>query len=265
MHGSDGGMRDLQINFSTGTAVSQSKTRAEYWRVRVNGTSQYAVHADGNHVHQDWMNDVAEPCSSKNPSHTGADDAYRMGRVAYAAHALPTAHCWFRIAALQGNLRASVYLGILDAYGLGVKQNMQNGFAYMYKAASGGDVYGAIYLANFYRYGIGTDPDDEAARETMSYAIDRPNGAFIFSKVEGSLVNDEAIHVMFGHDYEPSSACLESERMRGNLAHPERCYDAEEADRVRKKNEEASDTLAKALVEKTALDKAEEIFPEDLW
>ena len=107
------------------------------------------------------------------------------------------AACWVEISAAQGNAKAHVYLGILNTFGLGLPGNPVAGFAAMDKGAKAGDPFGMVYLANFYRYGLGTAADDNHAREVMANALKAPGGVDAFMRVQGTLLNDKQALGMF--------------------------------------------------------------------
>jgi TPR repeat protein len=250
--------------FRNGQWIPRSEQRRNYWFARYSGLNPDLAHDSQHNSLRDWMLQTVRPCQASNPTHVNAGDALNMGRAAFMARSFAPAHCWMRISAEEGNLKASAYLGLISVFGMGVRPNTKNAFDYLHTAARGGDADAAIYLANFLRYGIGTPPDDNAARDVMQYAMNRQNGMNEFSRLEGSLVNFEAWEVMLSVPYSPDQNCLNDERRRAGGGRPDNCYNATEAARVDEQNEKAVQGLKDAS-QKTVLDNAEEVYPEEPW
>ena len=260
MRGSPIGSNLIEYMFLHGVGVPVSNQRHSYWDARTMGTSPMVIHDVQEHALRNWMLDTSEPCKPENPTRVNADDALKMGRVAFEARALQTAHCWFTISAHQGNTKAYTYLGILSAFGLGVQPNSRHALAYMMKAARGHDADAGVYLANFYRYGVGTKPDDSTARNIMRWAMDLPGGDEAFARLQGSLVNEAAWGVLAAPVYEPDHNCIyrEEHRQGGNTAN---CYDPAAAADAKAGQDAAANRLKQAS-NRTALDDGEEVFPE---
>jgi len=70
---------------------------------------------------------------------------------------------WARKAALQGNVRAALYLGRIYDFGEGVPEDDEAAVKWYRKAAEGGDAQAQFNLGSMYRYGLGVEQDDEEA------------------------------------------------------------------------------------------------------
>jgi hypothetical protein len=73
------------------------------------------------------------------------------------------------------------------------------GFDYMYHAAREKNVYAMVYLAEFYRYGVGVEPNDPQAREIMNAATNRPGGEDAFEHAEGTFRSPSQGFAMLGN------------------------------------------------------------------
>ncbi len=228
MHGNDLAAGDLSHEFSTGEVVPRSEQRSKYWAARAELNDTRWFHQQVFLPVPSWASDIAGPCDPSHPlqvssnktdgtslsdykadgaprSWRGSAQAFAHGRVAYEARALGLAACWFQVAAnspvidvlptvADVNQRANVYLGIQYAFGLGVEKNPVRGFEYMKKAADAGDKFGLMYLANFYRYGIGTKPDMNQASALIDKVMKSGEGLDAFMRVQGTLLTgDEAL------------------------------------------------------------------------
>ena len=178
----------MSILFAGG-GLPPSKQRHNYWLARHLGTNPMVIHDNHHNSKWTWMDDTVLPCTPSNPKHVNGEDALKMGRVAYEAHSFQIAHCWLRISAEQGDMTAWTYLGIMSAFGMGVEANETNAFGYMYHAAREKNVYAMVYLANFYRIGIGVGASDANAQIIMNAATNRPGGEDAFMRVEGTFVS----------------------------------------------------------------------------
>jgi TPR repeat protein len=191
MQGSDGGAKQLEYMFGNGVGVLHSDQRSRYWKARAELIDPAFVHRNDFLPIPKWASDTSGPCQASNPSHVNEDTAFRAARVAYQARALETAACWFQISQRLGSVKANVYLGILNMYGLGVPKNPTAGFEYMQKAANANDAFAVMYLANFYRFGMGTKPDHNHGSALVSKALRLPDGLDAFTHVEGTVLSPE--------------------------------------------------------------------------
>ncbi len=158
MQGNYGAALDLQHMFESGEGLPKSQQRAYYWGSRAELNDPAFVHTKNFLAVPQWATETAGPCQASNPAHLSAGAALSAGRVAYQARALDTAACWFQISAAAGNLKANLYLGLMHMFGLGVPTNATIGLAEVKKSAEANDGFALMYLANFYRLGIGTKP-----------------------------------------------------------------------------------------------------------
>jgi TPR repeat protein len=223
MHGNDIADANLAQQFTSGQLLPKSGQRAQYWAARAELDDTRWEHQQMYLPVPSWASDAVGPCDPANPPqvHTekgsghfdykadgrprkwrGSAEAFAQGRVAYEAHAMELAACWFEVAAkapvleplptvADVNQRANVYLGVMYAFGLGIKKDPARGFAYMKTAADADDNFGLMYLANFYRYGIGSKLDMHQA----SALIDRVfkhggQGMDAFMRVQGTVISD---------------------------------------------------------------------------
>ncbi len=193
MQGSYGAALDLAHMFAAGEDLPKSEQRANYWSVRAELINPDVVHRKDFLPIPRWATDIAGPCDASNPSHANAGAAFNAGRVAYEARALDMAACWFQISQSQGMMRANVYLGILNMFGLGVPRNPTAGFDFMKKAADANDAFALMYLANFYRYGIGTKRDPNQGFALVQKAMKAPNGLDAFMHVQGTMLNKNEV------------------------------------------------------------------------
>ena len=133
-----------------------------------------------------WATVISGPCHPLKDSDTPGEDAYNKGIIASNAAAYDAAVCWFRIGADRGYVRSNVQLGMAHLRGLGLPRDGNAVFTYMKKAADGGDLYGMMYLAHCYRYGIGTPVDSQKAWDLVSKVIRDPNGGMdVYTDVQG--------------------------------------------------------------------------------
>lgn len=127
------------------------------------------------------------------------------------------------------NQRANVYLGILYAYGLGVPKNPSRGFEYMTKAARAGDKFGMMYLANFYRYGIGTAPDANEASALVDRVLKDDEGLDAYLRVQGLLMTgEESMAGILGGLSAVSQGTTCKEEIAGKVRYLKDCVDHEE-------------------------------------
>lgn len=180
---------NLAKMFADGLGTPSSAQRHAYWLHRAEIKSPDFVHDGQHHPIPAWTLEISEPCDRANPSHADANEALVKGRVAYQARALAIAACWFHISADKGNTKANVYLGVLYAYGWGVARNPPVGFAYMEKAAKARDPYGMVYLANFYRFGMGTAPDMNQASALIGAVNQTSEGQNAFMSIQGTQLS----------------------------------------------------------------------------
>ena len=192
--------------FIGGGGLPASKQRRDYWMARYLGMSPTMLHDNQHHSRWDWMDDTSPACVPANPKHVNSGDALKMGRVAYEARSFHLAHCWLRISAEQGEMTAWAYLGLMSAFGMGVEANRHNGFDYTYHAAREKNVYAMVYLAEFYRYGVGVEPNDAQAREIMNAATSRPGGEDAFEHAEGTFRSPSQGFAMLGNLFAASVA-----------------------------------------------------------
>jgi TPR repeat protein len=258
MQGSYGAAIDLAHMFATGEDLPKSEQRANYWSVRAELIDPGFVHKKDFLPIPRWATDTAGPCDASNPSHANAGAAFNAGRVAYEARALDVAACWFQISQSQGMMRANVYLGILNMFGLGVPKNPTAGFDLMKKAADANDAFALMYLANFYRYGIGTKRDPNQGYLLVQKALKAPNGLDAFTHVEGTNLSGNEVAAAIS-----SGLAAESNE--------ETCNDLNAEDqhsKIRPPTRDCTQTqdwfvgLA-ARPAKHTVEHVEEIFPED--
>jgi TPR repeat protein len=262
MHGNYLGASMLAKIFDEGIGAPPSEQRHAYWLAHMFGLSPGVVHDAHNNTTRNWMLDYSTPCELTNPDHLSAMDALKRGRVAYQARALQTAHCWFRISAEQGNTKAWTYLGLQSAFGMGVRENTKNGFNYMAQAAKDGDVYARVYLANFYRYGIGTPVDEGAGGAIISIVMRNAEGQDAFAHVQGTFLNTDqslAAGIQLAVDADQEQSCREAaEYQRQHPGEPQqhlKCSDAA-ADAIMRGKDSAHHTI----------DTPEELYPEKpMW
>jgi len=169
--------------FRDGIGVPKSAQRQAYWTHR--GEANTSPEALTGGAIPPWALQTSGPCDPANPPRVNAQDALIKGRVAYQARALEIAACWFGIGANQGNVKSKTYLGILNAFGLGVPKNPEKGFAYMLETAKAGDLFAKVYLANFYKLGIGTPRDEQTAFEVISSLPDTMAAFDAYNDVQG--------------------------------------------------------------------------------
>jgi TPR repeat protein len=187
------GEGNLSKMFRDGVGAPPSVQRQKYWANRAGLKNPDVIHDAQHNPVPDWARATAGPCDAANPSHMNANDAVNRGTVAYEARALEIANCWFQIGADQSDAKANVYLGILNAFGLGVQKDTAAAFAHMEKGVKAGDLFGMAYLANFYRYGIGTAPDMNQGSAWMKEVNRTARGQDVFMRVQGLRLTGQQI------------------------------------------------------------------------
>jgi TPR repeat protein len=191
MQGSYNSAKHLSQMFAAGEGVPRSDQRSRYWAARAELIDPNFLHRKDFLPVPQWAADTSAGCESSNPSHADEPAAFREGRVAFEARAFEIAACWFQISQRLGSMKANVYLGILNMYGLGVPKNPSAGFQYMQKAADANDAMALMYLANFYRYGMGTKADPNRGAALVNKALHAPNGLDALMRVQGTLLSPE--------------------------------------------------------------------------
>jgi TPR repeat protein len=225
MQGNVAAATNLSREFGSGAVVPRSEQRSAYWAARATLNDLDWYHQQVFLPVPSWAADSAGQCDPRNPPRIltgqidssidnypadgrprifrGSAQALAQGRVAYEARALETARCWFEVAANNQVIdmlptvadvreRAYVYLGILYAFGLGGPKDPPRGFEYIKKAADAGDKFGMMYLANFYRYGIGTRADMNAASSLIARIVRSTEGIDAYMRVQGTHMTDAA-------------------------------------------------------------------------
>jgi len=286
MHGNDIAATRLSEAFASGGLAPRSEQRSKYWAARAELTDPRWFHQQVFLPVPSWAADVAGPCDPANPPQVsmgktagldykadgaprtfkGSAQAFAQGRVAYEARALGLAACWFEVAASSPvtdvlptvadvSQRANVYLGILYAFGLGVEKNAVRGFEYMKKAADADDTFGLMYLANFYRYGIGTKPDMSEASSLLNRVFKHGGeGLDAFMRVQGTLLSgDEVLKSIVSGLSAISEGSTCKEETIGSTRYLTDCIDHEE--------EWISRQMGKRPARHT-IDHPEEIWPE---
>ena len=186
--------RVLAVAFRDGIAIPKSQQRARYWAMRTNFDKNDVVHNGKQNPIPGWALRTADRCDPANPRHADSGAALSSGVVAFQAEVWDTANCWLTVSASGGNIKAHVYLGIMNAFGMGAPPDAAAaGFEHMKKAAEAGDAYGMVYLANFYRYGIGTAADMDQGSAWMGKGVRSPGGIDAFLSVQGLLLTDKEI------------------------------------------------------------------------
>ena len=189
MHGSAQASSYLSFLFGAGSVLPKSKQRQDYWLGRFQGTSTNFPHATQFFYNEGWMNVTVRPCAAGNPDHVSGDDAHDMGLVAWEAESFNLAHCWMRISAEEGNTHAWVYLGLMSAFGMGVRQNLKNAFDYVYYAARKKDEFAEMYLSEFYIRGWGIDKNEELGESIANEVLTLPDGFHATAMVRGTYVS----------------------------------------------------------------------------
>ena len=264
MQGSFAGAANLVAAFNNGEFVPRSKQRADYWAGRAYLINPDVIHTKKFLAIPQWASDTAGPCDATNPMHANSETAFRSGRVAFQASGFERAACWFSISHAQGNVRAAVYLGLLNVYGWGVPKNPKQGFQLLDQAGDANDAFALLYLANFYRYGIGTQPDQDRAYRYFVRSLRAPHGFDTYTKVQGTDPDDQEYAAMSrqaeSQADEANRAC-EQARAEGTL----RADNA--TGRVPSCNASGSDFMYDKLIARPAqhtVEHVNEIFPEDL-
>ena len=260
MRGSWFGGVFLRNLFDVEGGLPRSVQRAHYWNTRTRAFNILLRHDPTLklNVPEPWMEEVSEPCGPSSRTRVSGDEALVKGRVAYEAHSLQTAHCWFRISALQGNMIATTYLGLMSEYGIGIKQNRENGVIYMAKAADAGYVFARVFLAEFFRFNIGVSGGMFVAKIQMKEAYKDPSGESAMNEVEIGL--DAPSTTGIGStSYSPDYNCITA----ANRTHSDNssCY-SRVAENAANENQ---DRVAKVLSDRqeyTTLSKPEELYPE---
>jgi TPR repeat protein len=186
MQGSFYAAEDLADMFAKGEGVPVSNQRARYWRTRMNYTATSLPNYDKNAV-PGWARETAGDCDPAKPLAVNAGQAFIQGRVAYQARALPLAACWLQISAAQGFARAKTYLGLMYAFGLGVQKDQPRAFSLIEEVAKTKDPWATMYLAGFYRYGIGTEQNLAQANYLERWVLQvADRGLDVYNQVMGS-------------------------------------------------------------------------------
>ena len=179
------------------------------------------------------------------------------GRIAYQARAMTRAACWFQISADAGDPRGTVYLGLLYAFGWGVKPNPEKAIGLMQTASRAGDLFGKMYGSNFARYGIGIKPDPDLAAALMQEVARSKDGLAVVSQVQGwGATDNEVVGAVVGLFQAP-----------GNCA-PPRDYpgqrDIEEYHACEAQHKDAESQLYANVFHRPhfTIEHPEEIFPE---
>lgn len=243
--------------FGAGSVVPKSKQRHDYWVGRFQGTSQGVPHATQFFYHEPWMDVIVRPCEAGNPDHVSADEAHDMGLVAWEAESFNLAHCWMRISAEEGNTHAWVYLGLMNAFGMGVRQNLKNAFNYMYYAARKKDEFAVMYLSEFYIRGWGTEKNEELGQLIANQALTLPDGSHAYSMVRGTYVSPSkgAAIVLYLLDYND----CESTPVGGS----ERRYPATPSGTPCKRLANPRPYKGPPIIEKPVVETPQELFPEE--
>jgi TPR repeat protein len=191
MQGSFGGAKDLASIFQSGEGLPPSDQRSRYWDARAQLIDPEFVHRDDFLPIPKWASDTSGLCTASSESGANEDTAFRAARVAFQARVFEAAACWFQISERLGSTKAKVYLGILYMYGFGVPKNPATGFEYMQKAANANEPFAMMYLANFYRFGMGTKADHNAGSALVAKVMRMSDGFDAFSKVEGTALSPQ--------------------------------------------------------------------------
>jgi hypothetical protein len=180
---------NLWVMLKNGEGTPASAARAQYWAERsITKDPDYQHDYEwGYHPIPLWARATSDFCDSSNPNKVTAEDAYVQGFVAYMARALDRSTCWFQISADEGNVKANVYLGILSTFYMKGKNDPKRGFAYMKKAADAEDVFGIVYLSEYYDRGIGTERNDSQSVLLRDKAFKSNNGIDAYQIARGII------------------------------------------------------------------------------
>lgn len=184
MQGDYFGALRLTGAFASGHGAPASTQRKNYWSARADWLDPDFVHTGSFLRITQWAADTAGHCDPSNPDHKSGDAIWRSARVAFEARDGTAAACWYRLASEMGQARADVYLGVMNMFGLGVARDQAAGLRYVKKAADAGDLFGLMYLSDFYHYGIGTPVDAQWTALLQRVLRDR-NGSEVLSRVRG--------------------------------------------------------------------------------
>ena len=106
-----------------------------------------------------------------------AAEALAKGREAGSREDYPEAMRWFRMAADQGDARASYNIGVLYERGWGVAQDYSEAMRWYRKAADQGDVRAQFNIGGLYHNGWGVAQNDAEATRWYRMAADQGDAA----------------------------------------------------------------------------------------
>ena len=87
------------------------------------------------------------PCNPKNPGSMDAREAYGRGQIYYDLGEVPTADCWYYVAAMKGDSDGQASYGYALRLGRGITQDREQAFHWFQLAAMQSNYYGMYNLA----------------------------------------------------------------------------------------------------------------------